>query len=122
MSTVYSDSNTSAVTGISLQVATGLSDHRICRCTYYVKMKSPALAGLIYFVFRWTDRDGTAQVHTSASLAAASMARVGAVVPFWTEDASGQGAYSAYEIITVGVLGSYEYEYAVDIDDTGQGN
>jgi hypothetical protein len=122
MAVVYYDSGTGATTGKALQLTSGLGDNKLCNASYYVKMTDPGAAGLIYFVFRYTDRDGTSQVHTSAALAIAGTAVVRGVVPFWSEDAAGQGAYAGFEITTVGALGSYEYEWWCAVDELGQGN
>lgn len=122
MAVVWSDSQTGQTTGITLTAAPGVGDKKLCQLDYYVKMTDPGAAGLIYFIFRWIDRDGTAQAYTSAALAVAGTARIHGVVPFWSEDSSGAGAYTAYEIVTVGVAGSYEFEWWAAIDEMAQGN
>ena len=121
MATAYSISDRNQASGIAVTGIGGLQDKFLTRATYYVKMEQPGLAALIYFVFRWTDRDGTQQQHISTGLAVAGTGRIGDVVPLWTEDAAGAGASMEWEIVTVGLLGAGRYEYFVEVDEVVQG-
>ena len=121
MATVYSVSDRNQSSGIAVTQAGGLGDKKLARATYYVKMEQAGLAALIYFVFRWKDRDGSTQQHVSAALSVAGIGRIGDVVPLWTEDAGGAGAAFEWEIVTVGVLGAGRYEYFVELDEAATG-
>jgi len=118
MSTVYLYSEKGKSSGVTLSAVSGLGDKKLCRLTYHVRIQDTATAGVLYFSFKYKDPDGITQTYTSPiGLSVSSLGKIGNVVPFWTEDSSGAGAYFAYEIMPLSILGSYKYDYWLEVDE-----
>lgn len=122
MPTAYSYSESNHATDVPVIFTGGLGDTKCCRLTYYVKVRQPAEAGSLTFVFRWKDRDGSLQELVSAPLALDGTGRIGDVVPFYTENAEGAGAFIQFELVTVDLLGAGAYDFFMEVDEATYGN
>lgn len=122
MPSSFSYSEVNQATGVPVGFVGGLADKKRCRLTYYVKMRQPAEAGTLRFIFRWRDRDSSLQEVISEPLALDGMGRIGDVVPFCSEDASGAGAFMEFEIATTGLVGEGSYDYFLEVDEFLDGN
>lgn len=120
MDSLIFDSQVNQTAGASeTPLVSGLPRYAV-HLQYAAETDDSASAGLLFFSFRWKDREGTARIHTSAGLALGTVgAAVEKTVNLYLED--DEAADITIEITAVGVLGTYRYSYWVQVDGA-QGN
>lgn len=107
--------------GIAATSVAGVPDKMCGSVRYNVKVTNTSTAGLMYATVRWNDRAGAARVKTSAALALTSMGEISDEFQVYTEDGAGLGSVVTLELQTIGVLGSFSYDYFIQTEGD-QGN
>lgn len=116
------DSAANVTSGFAATSVAGMPDKMCGSVRYNVKVRSSSTLGLLYATLRWTDRAGNSVVKTSPALALTNAgAEIGNEYEVYAQDNGGLGSVVTLEIQTVGVLGSFSYDYFVQTEGE-QGN
>lgn len=120
---IYEDSYVGQTSGIALNGVSNIPDKQVALLCYNLQMNSPALAGFISLNIKWHDRNGVLQTENIGTIALLGSNRMKNAVPLYFRDTgNGNGNSFQWELVTTGVLGSFNYDFAVGLEHLFYGN
>jgi hypothetical protein len=114
---IYANNQVNVNGAVAETNAAYLGEDKKAVIRYNVTTGNLATAGWLYVILRWVDKAGRNQTHTSSALNLAALggSSLQATVNVYARGEEEDPTIS-YEIVTVGVLGSYTYHYWIDIE------